>query len=855
MTDIATALTIALGDPAPNTDGFNGGVTGGAAITFSGINEVTGGSGTDTLTGRDVVTTWSVTDDGEVTVTDNLQTLTLHSVANLTGGSNIDTYTVTGAHSGDLTGNGGDDVFTISAVLTGMISGGTDDDTVTIDAGGTVTMGIDTGADDDTVTIAGNVMNGVTLGAGDDTLILNSGNITGGVTGDAGTDLFDINGGTVTGTVAGGSQNDHLDMTDIATALTIALADPAPNADGFNGGVIGGAAITFTGINEMTGGSGTDTLTGRDAATTWSVTDDGEVTVTDNLQTLTLHSVANLTGGSNIDTFTVTGDHTGDLTGSGGDDVFTINALVTGSVFGSAGEDQFTYGDAGGATVLLDGGADSDTWNGRQLASTYTLNSAGGGSYVQGTFNAPFSNIEHINAGAADDTLLINDGGALSGRYDGGMGANTLSYAGYTSAITVTLTDVGTDVGFQGTATAIADSFDNIGIATGSTADADILNGIFDEAGTFNTFNGIYTNVGGVDPRGLTYDAFEILSGGSELDRVISLAGTNEEVLITLTGFDARGYSGTIMRTTAGDMQFQGVDIIIGSDSINDTIVGLSGGGQYDIMPVPDGVIDDGDDTFDEATYRGFDGDGNLLSQILYLNNVENLHGAEGNDVFVMHDGGMTSGNLNGGGGDGTDVFDFSGLTTAATLVLSELGGQAHINANGELRTIVGRLANPGDSEAAPAVPAVDAAYWNGIEKVIGSEPVFDDEGSGIFRTYLGPDAGSNARGIYLIVQPSRPNTDLIINDDGVLPDGADSADMAAVALPDLTDFPGYILIGGAGAPALPINAEESFILPLAYPIHPDLMPDLDDPDMDEGGERASHESCPASHESSHHRF
>ena len=296
-----------------------------------------------------------------------------------------------------------------------------------------------------------------------------------------------------------------------------------------------------------------------------------------------------------------------------------------------------------------------------------------------------------------------------------------------------------------------------------------------------------------------------MLIGGSELDRMISLAGTDEEALITLTGSDARGYSGTITGTTAGDMQFQGVDVIIGSDSINDTIVGLSGGGQYDIMPVPDGVIDDGDDTFNEATYRGFDGDGNLLSQVLYLNNVENLHGSDGNDVFVMHDGGMTSGNLNGGGG--TDAFDFSGLTTAATVVLSELGGQAHINANGELRTIVGRL---GD----------DAAYWNSIEKVMGSEPVFDDGGSGIFRTYLGPDAGSNARGIYLIVQPSRPNMDLIINDDGVLPDGADS-NMAAVALPDLTDFPGYILIGGAGAPSFPVNAEESFVLPLALPDTP----------------------------------
>ena len=801
------------------------------------MNGVTLGGGIDSLTMTGGSIAGGVTGDAGVdTLVFNGGTVT----GRIDTGTENDVVTVAGATiNTGITLGAGDDALTVSSgSITGGVTGDAGTDTLDL-TGGTVTGLIDTGTENDVVTVAGATVNtGVTLGAGDDRLNLNSGSIAGGVTGDAGVDLFDINGGTVTGTVAGGSEADHLDMTDIATALTIALADPAPNTDGFNGGVTGGAAITFSGINEVTGGSGTDTLAGRNAATTWTVIADGTGTVLDNTQTLIFNSVADLTGGSMVDTFMVTGAHSGDLTGSGGDDVFTINALVTGSVFGSAGEDRFVYGDAGGATVLLDGGSDSDTWNGRQLASTYTLNSADGGSYVQGTLNAPFSNIENINAGAADDTLLINDGGSLSGRYDGGMGSNTLSYASYTSSVSITLIDTGTAVGFQGTATAVAGGFDNISVATGGTTDTDTLNGIADVAGTFNTFESTYTNVGGTDPRALTYDAFEILIGGSELDRVVSLAGTDEEVLITLTGFDARGYSGTIVRTTAGDMQFRGVDIIIGSDSINDTIVGLSGGGQYDIMPVPDGVIDDGADTFDEATYRGFDGDGNLLSQILYLNNVENLHGAGGNDVFVMHDGGMTSGNLNGGGGDGIDVLDFSGLTTAATLVLSELGGQAHINAGGELRTIIGRL---GDSAA---VPAVDAAYWNGIEKVIGAEPMFNDEGTGTFlpdditadpTAYLGP-ASDGTRGTYLIVQPSRPNTNLIINDDGILPDEADPADTAAVALPDLTEFPGHILIGGAGAPSFPINdAEESFYLPLAYPIHPDAVSDPTDPDAVSG--------------------
>ena len=138
------------------------------------------------------------------------------------------------------------------------------------------------------MTVAGATINtGITLGAGDDRLNLNSGSIAGGVTGDAGVDLFDINGGTVTGTIDGGSEADHLNMAGISNALAIALSS-APDADGFNGGVTGGAAITFSGINEVTGGSGSDTLTGRNVATTWMVTADGTGTVLDNSQTLAL---------------------------------------------------------------------------------------------------------------------------------------------------------------------------------------------------------------------------------------------------------------------------------------------------------------------------------------------------------------------------------------------------------------------------------------------------------------------------------------------------------------------------------------------------------------------------------------
>ena len=126
-------------------------------------------------------------------------------------------------------------------------------------------------------------------------------------------------GGTLTGTVDGGADDDELDLTAITAALTVNL-DGAPVGDGFGGMITGGAALTFAGINEIAGGTGTDTLQGLDTI--------GEFTLgtTDTYETggetLMFSSLEDITGGSAIDTFTITGAHTGNLSGGGGNDVF-----------------------------------------------------------------------------------------------------------------------------------------------------------------------------------------------------------------------------------------------------------------------------------------------------------------------------------------------------------------------------------------------------------------------------------------------------------------------------------------------------------------------------------------------------
>ena len=289
-----------------------------------------------------------------------------------------------------------------------MITGGAGDDEVNVNAGGTVTMVINTGADDDTVTIDGTVMNGVTLGAGTNTVILNTGgNITGDLTGGANADTFDINGGMLTGTVIGGGGNDHLDMAGLSTALTVALSG-TPGADGYDGTVMDGglgATLTFNDINQITGGTGTDTLQGLNTAATFTLgTTDTYVT---GGRTLTFSDLEHMEGGSMVDTFIVSGIHTGDLSGGDGADIFNLDVALTGSIMGGAGDDTIT--------------------------------------------------------------LRTNDG-RLTGTVDGGMDGATLSYAGSTTPITVTLRDLGDITGFDGLAPGVTGGFANIHTLTGSSA-------------------------------------------------------------------------------------------------------------------------------------------------------------------------------------------------------------------------------------------------------------------------------------------------------------------------------------------------------------------------------------------------
>jgi filamentous hemagglutinin family protein len=287
------------GLPTSIVTGFNGGgswtilgantaryVDGSAYTTLtplqiSGFSALHGGSGTDTLTGRDVANNWLVN--------------------NATGAS-IDGVTATGMEI--IMGGSLNDTFTLAAGVdyTGNINGG----------GGTNTLAATNG--NNTWNI-----NGADQGTLNGKAFTNIANLQGG----SGDDTFVFaNAGTLSGDLAGGTQT-SMDTLDLQAKIgTVTINQQTQKATGIVG--------IFTEIEKIIGnGSGT-TLTGSNSGQTFTLTGANAGTA----GSLAFSGVANLIGGSGNDTYTGNG---GSLSGTITDGAFNGDktAFVEGGDGGS----------------------------------------------------------------------------------------------------------------------------------------------------------------------------------------------------------------------------------------------------------------------------------------------------------------------------------------------------------------------------------------------------------------------------------------------------------------------------------------------------------------------------------------
>ncbi len=456
--------------------GADGLVTGGTgADTFfasAGIDSFNGGAGTDTY---------------------NFSTATGAINVNLTLGANqiIDdgfgsTETVTSVEN--VTGSNFNDIIT-GTTGANTINGGDGDDTINGDAGADTLNGgngadtIDGGADNDTIDGgAGNdIING---GSGDDSIVGGTGDDT-------------IDGGTnnAVGAATGG---DTANYSASATSVTVDLATVGVNATGAS---IGNDSLTN--IENVTGGSGNDTLRGDANAN-------------------------RLTGNNGNDL----------LNGRSGNDF----------LFGGAGDDTLI---GGAGNDALDGGTGFDTADYSSAASGITASMTAGTVSNDGDGGADtLTGIEAITGSNFNDTITSAHNNYT---FFGGTGTDTLNYGFTTQGITASLNGFGATI--TGTinktngAAVTTDSVTSFESLIGGTG-ADIFNFNTDAIGLLGTVNG-----GGGNDRVSISDSF---TGNNLTDNGIS-GNTIAGIFSSIEELDLSG------ATVDGD--YDGADYTLSDDA------------------------------------------------------------------------------------------------------------------------------------------------------------------------------------------------------------------------------------------------------------------------------------------------
>jgi Ca2+-binding RTX toxin-like protein len=234
-----------------------------------------------------------------------------------------------------------------------------------------------------------------------------------------------------------------------------------------------------------------------------------------------LVGIENFTGGSGGDTIIGTGG-ANILRGGGGND--TINGIGgNDQLFGDGGNDTFNFIIGGGADTI-DGGTGADVLNITGLTNDDVLDVIyNGGALIVGFEGGTVTNVETIN---------VNLGG----------NADTLSYAGSTVGVTVSL---GNGNNISGTASGLSSVASILNVV--GTAQTDSLTGNTG-SNTLNGGGGIDTLNGGAGGDVLIGgDGADSLNTGTSNDNVIDIVRFNavSEFGDIVINFDTNGPAGT----------------------------------------------------------------------------------------------------------------------------------------------------------------------------------------------------------------------------------------------------------------------------------------------------------------------
>ena len=453
-----------------------------------------------------------------------------------------------------------------------------------------------------------------------------------------------LDGGPGNDTLSGGPGNDSLLGGDGADVLR-----PEGGADTVNGGDGNDTVDYSTAAGQITA----SLLTGSGGT-------NGDASDTD---TYTSGTIEHIVGSPQADSLTGNGN-ANTLSGLGGAD----------RLDGDAGDDTL-IGGAGGDTLIGGGGSDTADYStaaGLTVDLRTPANNTGDAAGDTYTTTATTTPVENLTGSPGNDTLA---GDVNNNVLTGGAGIDTVSYAGATAAVNVSLavatgqnTGDGTDTlsGFENvTGSPQNDSLEGNGVDNVLNGGAGIDTVTFANAGsgiTANLATGVATGAGSD-----TLTAFEHLTGsahddiltGTDGDNTITGGGGNDTVVYadapTAVVVDLAKATAPQATGGGGNDTLVAIESVVGS-AWNDTIAGttgnntLNGGDGTDTLSYASAaagvVVNLSTTTAQDTVGAGVD----------TLSNFENVDGSNGDDGLT----GNTGANVI-NGGTGADFIDGAG--------------------------------------------------------------------------------------------------------------------------------------------------------------------------------------------------
>ena len=596
-----------------------------AGGSISGI--IDGGDDDDTLVAYDLANTWAITASNSGTL--NGQNFT--GIENLRGGSAADSFIATSNVSGTLDGGAGDDTmtgpdsdstFTLTASNVGVLSGlfnqlfsniehligGSGSDRFAINGAGGLSGEIDGGAGANTLdytlaSFADGAFVSLTAGVSSATAIGGLRNIQN-IRGSDKNDRFQID-LSATSALPGSLNFDGGNGSDILEADG---ADSSWNITGPDTGTLGGHS--FTGIENLFGGSGADTFI-FDSAAQLSGTLDGN-TGSDNLDYSARSS------GVTIDLAAGTATDAGSIS--------NIENLVTG-----AGDDSILG--ALGATSI-DTGLGTDTLDFSNVTTDLTLTIHTGGMVSVSDGINSINNargVDNLVGGSGTNTYVIENGASLTGNI---TGTANLNLSAYTTDITVNLNTA--------TATGVSGTIENIQSVIGGSGNNTLI-------GTSATSTWNINGLNSGDVNGISFSNIQNLSGGLASDSFVFSDGAYVGGAIDGgTGADTLDHSaatqGVTINLGPGTNSVTNVETVIGGSG-NNTLIGTSATSTWNINGLNSGDVNG-----------------------IGFSNIQNLSGGVASDSFVFGNGAYVGGAID--GGTGADTLDHSAATQGVTVNL-----------------------------------------------------------------------------------------------------------------------------------------------------------------------------------------